>query len=296
MNKETRSYFFGMVVLALLVPTLCFALGAETDPKDTLPVPAGTKAFVLYYRIVNGDKYTVNGNTVNNNADMNANLAMFRYVQYWEPIKKLTTQLNIIVPAGYQHLQMGSVDQSSSGLGDIQANTGFIYTWIKNPDFMFNNTLSVYVIAPTGEYDHNKSVNLGMNAWDFRVNCTLASLKWKRITWEDIIGVDWYTNNNDYGPSGGTLQRNNVFTWQNSLSFDINKDVWIAASYYYHSGGRTQLNGVDYSNSVNEHKVMGTVGINTSFRSQLLLQYAKDVSLEFGVPVSEFHLRFAWML
>ena len=295
-NKKTRSYAIGIVLLALLVPTLCFALGAESDPRDTFPCPGGTKAFVLYYRGVNGGKYNVNGNTVNNNTDMNASLVSWRYVQYWAPTEKITIQANLIMPVGYQHLQMGSLDQSSSGLGDLQLVAGGFYTWVRKPDFSLNNLISFYVIAPTGEYDHNKSVNLGTNAWDFRVNFTPVSLRWKKITWEEIIGLDWYTNNNDYGAASATLQRNSVFTSQSALSIDITKNFWIGASYYYHGGGGTQINGVDQNNSITEHKVMSTLGFNTSANTQLLLQYAKDISLDNGVPTSEVHFRFAWML
>ena len=66
-----------------------------------------------------------------------------------------------LVPYGY--MEINSLDQDSSGLGDINLGAGYFLP-IKQVDIL----PMIFVEFPTGEYDSSKAANIGSNQYDIK--------------------------------------------------------------------------------------------------------------------------------
>lgn len=296
-KKKTRWWVIGIVLLALVVPTICFALGEDTDPRDTIPAPGGTDAFLFYYRQITGDQVRANGKYVTD-IHLNANVALARYVHYWAPTDKITIAANIIQPWGYQELRVPNsgalVNDTTTGLGDTILAAAVWYNWLKSGSNMFWSGIAAYTIAPTGEYDHNKALNLGAHRWDFRFDIVPITFKLDKFTFEGIGAIDIYTENDQYTAANLDYEQDPVYSVVLHATYDITKTLWVGASYELHNGGQTEINGVKQGDSFIEHYVMGTVGVHTTPQTQVLFQYGTDVSLNQGIPTNQFRVRFAY--
>jgi len=296
-KKKTRWWIIGIVLFALAVPTFCFAAGEDTDPRDYIPAPGGTDAFILYYRNISGDQIRAGGKYVSS-ADLRLDVAFARYAHYWAPTDKLTFVANAVVPFGSQHLQVPgngtSINDTSSGLGDIALAGAGWWNFVKSPSLSFWNMLCIYAIPPTGEYDKNKSVNFGTNRWDFRIVYAPIIISAGNFTFETVGAVDFYTNNNNYTSAGLDLKQDPIYSVNAHVSYNVTKAMWVGATYDLHTGGETEINGVKQGDSFIEHFVMGSVGIQTTPNTTLLFQYGTDVSLDQGTPTNQFRIRFAY--
>jgi len=292
MKGKMRWLMVGILLMALLVPSICFGLGGEVDPRDGFPGPDKLQAVLLYYRNVSATKYYVNGQVKYPNADLNANLAIARWVGYWEVVPKLTMALSVLQPYGYQN-EGNIYNQTSTGLGDTTLVEANYFNWAKTANFTAYTDLSFYAYVPDGEYDKNKAINLGANRWDFRVNLALIAMRYKSFTFEQHVGIDWFTKNDEYQVNKN-LGQDPIYSSQTHVTYDITKQLWLGVSYFYRNGGETQINGVDQKNSYNEQKWMGTAAVNITPNFQFMTQYAWDAKIDNGFLTREIRFRFAY--
>jgi len=293
---KLRGLILGIVILTMVVPSICFAIGREVDPRDGFPGPQGIDVFLLYYRNGAATHYKANGHQVYN-ADVNATLTIARYVHYFGITEKLTWVFTVLQPYGYQQVRLpndGSIyNQSTSGLGDTTLVTGGYYNWTKGPNFTAFTDLSFYLYLPVGEYDKNKAINLGANRYNLAISFAVWVMRFKNFTFEEMVGIDWFTKNDEYAVVKN-LGQNVVYSNQVHMTYDITKAFWVGASWFYHNGGETQINGVPQKNSLNENKLMGTAALALTPATQLMMQYAWDASLDNGFPTRWIMFRFAY--
>ena len=300
--RKTKSLLRWMLTVILLVsvlPAVCFA-ASEIDPRDAIPAPNGTDAVLFYYRNIRSNQYNGNGNTVSNNANLDSDIALVRYIHYWA-WDKWTVAAQVIQPFGYEHAEVAAagLNQTTSGIGDTIFSGAAWYNLKADKDNMFWVALALYVVPPTGSYDHNNLINLGSNSWNFRVEFFPVVWKYNNFTLEIGGGVDFYTDNNDYTPASYNLEQDVIWTIQTHVTYDITKTFWIGGSYYRHSGGDQTISKnafkQDLNNSVTEDKVMGTLGIHLTPQTQLLLQYATDLgATNNGFTYHAFQTRLAY--
>jgi hypothetical protein len=101
---------------------------------------------------------------------------------------------------------------------------------------------SLSVVAPTGEYDPAKLINISANRWSFKpdVGITHEFGPWFV---EGSAGVWLFTDNTDfYG--GNTRQQDPLFTYQFHGGYTFRPGLWLAANATFYTGGRTSVNGV----------------------------------------------------
>lgn len=282
-----------LILAVMICPMVAFA--GENDPRDAFPAPGGTDGVVFYYRNITGNEYHVNGTTAVRNAELNANLGIARYVHYFG-LDKFTVALNALLPFGSVHTELSAagIDEQASGTGDFTANLTAWYPLFLEKDNMFWLGGDVYVTAPTGKYNKEKLVNLGANRWNYRFE--FAPICWihNRFTLEVIGGIDIYTDNSEYTSSSFKLEQDDVYSIFGHITYDITKTFWLGASYFYHTGGETKVNGVSQHNKMEEQKIMFTAAFLTTPQTQLLLQYATDVSMDNGLSSNAIQTRFVY--
>jgi len=104
--------------------------------------------------------------------------------------------------------------------------------------------LSVSVIAPTGQYDDTKLINLGNNRWAFKAETGVSLPKgpWDLDTY---VGSWFFTPNRDFYPGGSTRTEEPVLTIQGHASYEFRPRLWVAIDGTSYRGGSTRVDQRD---------------------------------------------------
>jgi hypothetical protein len=95
---------------------------------------------------------------------------------------------------------------------------------------------SLTVVAPTGQYDPARLVNIGSHRWSFKPEVGVSQPV-GRWTLEATGGVWLFTENDAY--FGGTkLRQRPVGTLQGHVGYTVRPGLWLAGSVTYYAGGR----------------------------------------------------------
>ncbi len=254
--------------LLLVVCVMITALGGTAwaiDPRDAMGAPAGTDVFTFFSLRYQGSNYYVNGTKTSNNAPFTVNAEAFRYGHFWGVGKDMTFLVATLFPVyadfTVNGAPVGNQQRSASGLGDATATFTFwpLADWKTKHWFAG----SLWVTAPTGDYDNNRAVNVGRNVWTIRPE--LAWIKgWGPFYLQLVADLYFDTDNNNYGPAGKTLQRDALFTGEVHGSYNFTPDFWVALSWYYAKGYQSKIKetGVDNSDDQKDQ----TIGLSLYYR------------------------------
>jgi hypothetical protein len=138
---------------------------------------------------------------------------------------------------------------------------------------------SLTIVAPTGQYDPARLVNLGSHRWAFKPEVGLSK-PLGRWTIETAGGAWLFTANNNFFGGSHRSQRP-LLSIQGDVIYTIRRRMWISVNGTYYRGGNTVVNGkvnsdrqansrigVDYSLPLNQHqsiKVNWAKGLTTRF-------------------------------
>jgi hypothetical protein len=101
--------------------------------------------------------------------------------------------------------------------------------------------VSLGVVAPVGQYDSAKYVNLGTNRWSFKSELGVMRTR-GRWTFEGDIGGVFFTDNTNY-VNGATRKQSPIIGLQGHLIHTFRPGFWVAADGNYWRGGRVTTNG-----------------------------------------------------
>ena len=101
---------------------------------------------------------------------------------------------------------------------------------------------SLVVVAPVGEYDPQKLINIGTNRWAFKPELGIAH-PIGRWFLEGYAGV-WLFTDNDNFFGGQHREQDPLTSLQAHVSYTLRPGLWVAFDATYYSGGRTTRNGV----------------------------------------------------
>ena len=116
---------------------------------------------------------------------------------------------------------------------------------------------SIRIIAPTGEYDNTKVINLGSNRWSYRFELG-ASHPIGAWTVEAAAAVWSYGNNDDF-VNGNYLQQDDLWILKTHLVYSFRPGFWLGAGIGYGNGGRTIVNGVPRDNRQENWRIGATL-------------------------------------
>jgi len=101
---------------------------------------------------------------------------------------------------------------------------------------------SLQVVAPTGEYDSSKLINLGSNRWVFKpeIGGPWAVSKWTL----EAAGRAWlFTDNTDFF-GGSRLAQRPLYVLKGHAIRMIRPGFWFAAGVGFGEGGKTVVDGI----------------------------------------------------
>jgi hypothetical protein len=101
---------------------------------------------------------------------------------------------------------------------------------------------SLTVVAPTGEHEAARLINIGANRWAFKPEIGVTR-DFDRWFVEGAAGVWWFTDNTAFLGSG-TQEQEPLATVQLHGGYRFGPGLWLATSATYYAGGRTVVNGI----------------------------------------------------
>ena len=112
----------------------------------------------------------------------------------------------------------------------------------KTPPSKINVGASIAIVAPTGQYDTQRIVNLGTNRWAFKPEAAIIR---NAGAWMfEIYGGVWlFTDNTNY-VNGQVRSQKPLATAQFSLRRTCRPGLGASANINYYTGGRTNVGGL----------------------------------------------------
>ncbi len=110
---------------------------------------------------------------------------------------------------------------------------------------------SIRVIAPTGDYDETRLINLGSNRWSYRLEMGAWAI--------EGIAALWTFGNNDEFINGNYLQQDDLWFGTGGVSYSFRPGFWLGTGVGYGNGGRTSVNGVPRANRQENWRIGATL-------------------------------------
>jgi hypothetical protein len=187
--------------------------------------------------------------------------------------------------------QVGEENQhiTRSGLGDARIKLSVnlignpampLSQFVKAPRKVIVGT-SLLVMAPTGQYDRAKLINLGTNRWGFKPEIGVAVPKgpWD---FDAYIGIWLFTDNGEYYPGSRTRSQDRVVALQGHASYTIRPRLWVAADATWYQGGGASIDGGAPTADMNNSRLGATVSFPMGRFQSFKVAYSSGVAVRTG--------------
>jgi hypothetical protein len=153
---------------------------------------------------------------------------------------------------------------------------------------------SLKVVAPTGQYDSDKLINVGANRWATRLQ--LGSIVPLTPTWllELEAGAWLFGDDDEFLP--GEREQDPVYSVQANLVKRFQPGFWASIDLTYFDGGRQTIGGVELDDVQHNVKLGGTVVIPFAGRHAIKIGYANGVVTSYGTDFDQFLLTYQVLL
>ena len=287
------------------MPILCLSLLALLShyshadlgdgPRAYLPPPINTNVFILYGMQVSGNSMFDSGIVIPN-LDLDIDLLVAQYTRTMEiadryvaftavqPQGRLSSKITLPNAPNFKS------ETESEGLGDTQLliSAGLYglppLTLATYRDYKPELVVGglVRIVLPTGEYDEDKSANLGANRYSLQLGSpiTLAfgeSFVDPRLTTLDLLPtITLYSDNDDPFNADKTSQKP-LFKFESHFTHNFNSAFWASLDSVYSYGGETKTDGQSGDNRQRSFNMGTTLGFQLSKKLGLKLSYGKTI-------------------
>ena len=119
---------------------------------------------------------------------------------------------------------------------------------------------SLFVSAPTGQYDPSRLINIGTNRWGFKPEIGVVHVM-GRWALDAYVGAWFYTDNTDFF-GGATRKQDPIYSAQFHVRYLIKRGLWTALDANYWYGGQATIDGVGSDDLQRNSRVGLTVSWN----------------------------------
>jgi Putative MetA-pathway of phenol degradation len=140
---------------------------------------------------------------------------------------------------------------------------------------------SLTMVAPTGQYDGTKLINLGTHRWGFKPEVGVAV---PRGHWDvdAYAGVWFFADNGDFFPGGRQRSQDPVVAIQGHVSYTFKPRLWLAVDTTWYHGGSTQVDGGNPTEAVNNSRLGATLSLPASRRQSFKITYSSGLAVRTG--------------
>jgi hypothetical protein len=268
---------------AVLIDPYDNFLAPDVLPFDNFLAPEGYYG-LLYGNYYSADKFVTSEGNVD--IDLKANVAVVRGLKYFT-LLDIPMAFQVIVPFGKVE-EKKVFNESSSGLGDIAFGPAFFL--YANDDNLTYLSYWFYIFAPTGEWDRNQAINLGLNTWYFEHQLAFAKM----------LGNFVYDMNLNYyhfqKESDHNYRAPDRFELEASLAYQLTEQfvVGIHGGGYW-DRGHGKVDGVSIEGTKAKRVMVGpSVGYQFTERIGANLRWSRDVSASNDTKGDDVWVRLAY--
>jgi hypothetical protein len=153
---------------------------------------------------------------------------------------------------------------------------------------------SLTVVAPSGEYDRTKLINLGTNRWAFKPEVGV-SVPFRRWDLDAYLGTWLFSPNADYYPGGTTREQEPVVALQTHVSYTFKPRLWLAVDSTWYSGGETRVDDGPPIGGVNNSRLGATLSVPVGRRQSLKASYSSGVAVRTGTDFRTVAVAWQWL-
>ncbi|MDC1287162.1 transporter [Gammaproteobacteria bacterium] len=275
MKHSSRSISVLTLLLLIAVPLGSLAgTPARFYWKDLI----GIEAFPVIYMDMSGNANPLDpSHRVEAETSFEAQVAIAGYARTFTAFDQ-SAMAAVLVPVGRVSASSSvnglGFSESANGLGDPTFE--FVVNMIGSDPIMnipdairyepgFSMDLLVDVIAPLGEYDEDKSINLGQNRWMSRVGTPIVWqlgdwIPGRRAALELLPSIWFFGDNDDF--VGGDLSTDPKFQLEGHLTRDFHQNFWGSFDFNWMKGAESSVNGI-------EGDEIDVVGVGFTFGYQI---------------------------
>ena len=275
------------LLCALLVAAAASA--QDLEPRAYSNVPVGVDFLVVGYAYTEGSVSTDPSLPIED-----AHLAQSTSLLAWSRSFGLLGRLakvDVIAPyaslSGSARVAGEKIERDVSGLGDPRLRLTWIFhgapalsskEWKPRPDD-FVAGASVQVIAPAGQYDDDRVVNLGTNRWAVKPELGISKA-WGPVSLELSSAVTFFQDNDDF--LGQTREQDPLYAFQTHLVYSFRRGLWLALDGTYYTGGSTRVGGLRNDDLQRSTRTGATFAMPLTARQSLKLYASTGVSVRIG--------------
>jgi hypothetical protein len=271
LNKFKLLYFITIAMMS----NITFAI--DLQPGE-IKAPAGSfnAAQMSYVYVEKGDKYT-HGSKTSSTSNINQNAFLLRLSHAFE-----INQIPAIVYAAstINHLENRDVpnapNTNSNGIGDATLVFA-LWPYVDRAKEEYLG-LATYLTLPTGDYDKNRTVNIGSNVYQTAFQAGYQRKLVNNVNWMSALDVVLAGDNNQF-LGNKKLEKDPLYNFQTGLQYVFNPTYSASVGYFYTVGGESTLDGADRGdiNKIHRYQLTGQ-GIYNFGR--LMLQYGSEFANE----------------
>jgi Putative MetA-pathway of phenol degradation len=139
---------------------------------------------------------------------------------------------------------------------------------------------SLMIVAPTGQYDPQRIVNLGNNRWAFKPEAAIIRNVGPWMF--EIYGGAWLFTDNDNYVNGQTRSQKPLASAQFSLRRTFRPGLWVSANINYYTGGRTNVGGLFQQDFQSNSRAGTTLAVPLSRRNAVRIAVSKGAYTTIG--------------
>ena len=288
---------------------LCFALAVLhtcacaqfTDPRNYQNTPVGINQLELAYAYVHSNT-SIDTSFIVSGAKFNLNQGLIDYTRYFALLHRLAWAEATIPIANLSGSITGTdITGSTTGTGDSAYSAGLLLKGgpaltpkqFANAETTTSIGLSLSTTAPTGQYDHNKLLNLGSDRWSFKPELAISMPFGPDQRWvfDAYANTYLYTNNDRYRGLE-VLRQRALLGLEGHISYTFNNTIWASLDTRYSFLGATNVSGVNQNNSQQNFIVGSELVVSPSSRNSFTFEFAKAAIHKNGPALTGFAVRY----
>jgi hypothetical protein len=277
--------------LALLVPLLVAGVRAQDlEPRAFSPAPVGLDILSVGYSYSSGNVFFDQSLPIED-ATGKLHLATIGYLRTLS-LFGASAKLTAAIPfawGDWDGLVMGEpASTSRRGFGD--PGVGFAVNFVGGPALKPEDMRTyregtvvgagVMIVAPLGQYDEEKLINLGSNRWGFRTRIGMSHRMGRWIL--ETIGESWLFTKIPEAYGGVSVSQDPIFSLQINAIYHTRRGFWVGGGYGYGEGGQTTVSGQEKNTRQINRRIGVTMVYPIDRRNSLKLLYIKSLSAVFG--------------
>jgi len=307
-RAHTRFLTFRIVLLFVVMSVISHepVIAQELTPRAYWPAPQGTKFLLLGSSYSTGDIVT-DPSLPLSGVESRIVTGVIGYQQTINLAGRTASvefQLPYVDGSTEGEFRGQSAGREISGVGDFIATLSVnlmgapAMTAAEFQEFRHNPNpmiaASLRVVAPTGEYESDKLINVGTNRWAAKLK--LAYLQPIKEKWvlEAGAGVWFFEDNDEF--LGITREQEPITALDLSVVRRIKPGFWASIDANYYFGGRTTVGGDEGTDFQRNSRLGFSVGYPVKPRHSIKLGFSSGVVTESGGNYNTLILNYLYRL